>query len=86
MTPAELKAAHPAIRGGKRNPLDTIRPMDSIEYREGCALLGISIYRSAKVLGISLASAKRYAAGSHPIPGTVAKLLRALCMLGRVEP
>lgn len=56
------------------------------EYREGCALLGISVYRSATVLGISLRTAQRYASGEADVPLTVAKLLRALCHIGRTEP
>jgi hypothetical protein len=59
--------------------------MSAKQYRDACTKLGISIYASAKVLGISLSSAQRYAKGSHEIPDTVARLLRALVRLGTTE-
>ena len=65
--------------------MEPAKTMDSIGYREACATLKISVYASADVLGISLRQAQRYASGESPVPDTVAKLLRALIALGRLE-
>jgi hypothetical protein len=60
--------------------------LTSLEYRKACTKLGLSIYASSKVLGISLSSAQRYATDKWPVPATVAKLIRALVALGRTDP
>jgi hypothetical protein len=60
-------------------------PMSALQYRAACNELGITANGSAKVLGISRASAHRYAAGQWDVPETVAKLLRALVALGTTE-
>jgi hypothetical protein len=70
---------------GSRTMPDTKRPMTSKEYRKTCDKLGISIYASARVLGISLRQAQRYAAEEAAIPETVAKLLRAMVRLGTTD-
>lgn len=55
------------------------------EYKHLIGVLGLSVYASADVLGVSLRTAQRYAAGEKPIPPPVAKLLRALVALGRTD-
>lgn len=57
----------------------------ALQYRAACNKLGITVNGSAKVLGISRASAHRYAAGQWDVPETVAKLLRALVALGTTD-
>jgi len=47
--------------------------------------LGISVYASAKVLCISLRQAQRYSSGEASVPPSIAKLLRALIALARVD-
>jgi hypothetical protein len=47
--------------------------------------LGLSVYASAKVLCVSLRQAQRYSSGEAPVPPSIAKLLRALIALGRVD-
>jgi hypothetical protein len=47
--------------------------------------LGLSPYAAAPVLGISVRMSLRYSAGSHDIPETIAKLVRALAELGRTD-
>jgi hypothetical protein len=44
----------------------------------------LSVYASARALGINLRTAQRYA-GESVIPPYIAKLLRALVALGRVD-
>ena len=48
------------------------------EYRRLVAALGLSVYGSAKVLGISERTTRRYVSGETPIAEPVAKLLRSL--------
>jgi hypothetical protein len=55
--------------------------MTAKQYRDALKKLDLSVYASAKILCISLSQAQRYAAGTHPIPDKVAKLLRALAAL-----
>lgn len=62
-----------------------VRFCAAAQYKAACKTLDISIYASARVLGISLSSAQRYAGGQWPVPETVAKLLRALVKLGLTE-
>jgi hypothetical protein len=50
--------------------------MTARQYRRAVEELGISVYRSAQVLGVSLRQAQRFAAGETPVPRPVAKLLR----------
>lgn len=59
--------------------------MTALEYRAARNKLGISVLDSAKVLGISRATAYRYEAGQWDVPETVARLLRALVALGTTE-
>lgn len=56
------------------------------EYSSNCNKLGLtSSGLAAKALGISRASAHRYANGQWDVPETVAKLLRAMVKLGTTE-
>lgn len=75
--PPAKPIVHPARSG--------VQHMTAAQYKAACKKLDISIYASAKVLGISLSSAQRYAGGQWPVPETVAKLLRALVKLGLTE-
>jgi hypothetical protein len=59
--------------------------MTGAQYRKMCDKLGISIYASAKVLGVNLRTAQRYAAEETAIPEPVAKLLRAMVKLGTTD-
>jgi predicted transcriptional regulator len=59
--------------------------MKAESYVKALAKLGLSPYSAAPHLGISRAMSFRYAAGSHAIPETVAKLVRALVRLGTTE-
>lgn len=57
--------------------------MTAKQYIAACKSLGISpAYGAAAALGVSVASAQRYAKGTWPVPETVAKLLRALIEQG----
>jgi hypothetical protein len=55
------------------------------QYHALIKKLRLSVYASAKALEINLRTAQRYAAGESPIPKPMAKLLRALVALGRVD-
>ena len=55
--------------------------MTAEQYNAACEQLGLAIYGSAIVLGISLSSAQRYAAGKQAIPQVVRRLLLALVLL-----
>ena len=59
--------------------------MTATQYRKACDKLDITVNGSAKVLGISRASAHRYATGLWDAPETVAKLLRVMVTLGTTE-
>lgn len=59
--------------------------MTKLQYISACKKLDITVNASAKVLGISRASAHRYAAGQWDVPETVAKLLRAMVKLGTTD-
>jgi hypothetical protein len=61
------------------------RPMTAFQYQMHCKKLGISVYRSAKVLGISLRQAQRYAKGEREIPKLVGIALRAMVRLGTID-
>lgn len=86
---ADVDAPAPAAR--RKTEEKTARPnkpsgaMTARQYHAACKKLGISIYASAKVLGVSLSTAQRYGGGKWAIPETVAKLLRALVALGRTD-
>jgi hypothetical protein len=55
------------------------------QFDAAVAKLGLSVYASAPALGISLRQAQRYSSGESPVPITVAKLLRAMILLGTTE-
>jgi len=59
--------------------------MTARQFNAALKQLGISVYASARVLCISLRQAQRYSAGEAPVPPSIAKLLRALIALGRVD-
>lgn len=59
--------------------------MTNQQYIKLLKKIGLTPYSAPQALGISLSMSYRYAAGTHPIPVTVAKLLRALAELGRAE-
>ena len=59
--------------------------MTAGEFDAALKQLGISVYASAKVLCISLRQAQRYSSGEAPVPPSIAKLIRALIALGRVD-
>lgn len=61
---------------------DTMTPK---QFDAAVAKLGLSVYASAPALGISLRQAQRYSSGESPIPIVVAKLLRAMILLGTTE-
>jgi hypothetical protein len=61
------------------------QPMTGEQYRKAVEQLGLSVYASARALGINLRTAQRYAAGDSVIPPYIAKLLRALVALGRTD-
>jgi transcriptional regulator with XRE-family HTH domain len=63
-----------------RTPAMTPRQFDAALKQ-----LGISVYASAKVLCVSLRQAQRYSSGEAPVPPSIAKLIRALIALGRVD-
>jgi hypothetical protein len=47
--------------------------------------LGLSVYASRRMLGVSLRQAQRYAAGEAAVPETIAKLLR-LIVREKIDP
>jgi hypothetical protein len=59
--------------------------MTALQYRKACATLGISVYKSGEVVGVTKRQAYRYASGETPVPEIVAKLLRALIRLGTID-
>jgi hypothetical protein len=61
------------------------RTMTAVQYKAALKKLGLSPHLAAPHLGISSSMSFRYAAGSHAIPATVAKLIRALVKLGTTE-
>ena len=50
--------------------------MTAKEFNQALGKIGLSVYASAKALGISLRQAQRYSAGGSTVNATVAKLLR----------
>jgi hypothetical protein len=59
--------------------------MTPTQYRAACAKLGITVYASAKALGVAERTAQRYALGEQRIPEPIAKLLRAMIRLGTID-
>ena len=59
--------------------------MTNQQYIKLLKKLGLTLETAHHALGISRSMSYRYAAGTHVIPVTVAKLLRALAELGRAE-
>lgn len=55
--------------------------MSPTQYRKAIERLGVSHSKAAKLLGVSLRTAKGYAAGEHAIPEPTAKLLRLMVRL-----
>ena len=54
---------------------DTSDGMSGDDFARGLSKLGLSVYASGKVIGLSLRQAQRVAAGESPVPRPVAKLL-----------
>jgi DNA-binding transcriptional regulator YiaG len=63
----------------------TIEPMTPAEYHRLIRKLDLSVYASAKTLGISLKTAQRYANGQAQVSKPVAQLLRSLVELNQQE-
>jgi hypothetical protein len=85
----EEKTAHDNRVGSPKNQQgEPIEHMAGEEYKRLLAALGYEPYNSAidNVLGVKKRMSMRYAAGSHPIPEPVAKLLRILAKLGTASP
>jgi hypothetical protein len=61
------------------------QPMTGEQYRKAVGQLGLSVYASARAIVINLRTAQRYAAGESVIPPYIAKLVRALVALGRID-
>jgi hypothetical protein len=78
---AERETRRPAKRTLSRGQI-----MSAKKYVAALADLGLTPHTAAPVLGISSRMSYRYAAGTHVIPLTVAKLIRALVALGRIDP
>lgn len=76
----ETEEEHPA-----QPALTLSGKMTAKQYVKTLKRLGLTPHSAPPALGISSSMSFRYAAGSHPIPVTVAKLLRALAELGRAE-
>jgi transcriptional regulator with XRE-family HTH domain len=57
--------------------------MTSIEFREACTQLGLTVAQSSDVLGLSVRTVRRYASGKQAIPETVARLMRN--MVGSID-
>jgi hypothetical protein len=85
-TGPEADPAKPRGKTGQQTYKLTIEAkMTREQYHEACRSLNLSpTYGAARALGISQSSASRYANG-RPIPETVARLLRALMLLGRTD-
>lgn len=54
------------------------KTMSTREFNNALADLGISVYASAKVLGLSLRQAQRYASGEEPVAWRTANHVRLL--------
>lgn len=61
------------------------KTMTRTQFNAALSKLGLSVYASAPVLGISLRQAQRYSSGEATIPETIAKLLRAMILLDKTD-
>ena len=52
--------------------------MSTAEFRKSLRYLGVTPYKIASRLGVSLRQAHRYASGETGVPGPVAMVLRAM--------
>lgn len=52
--------------------------MSSDDFAKALRRLGLSVYASGKVIGLSLRQAQRVAAGHAPVPRPVAKLINLM--------
>lgn len=68
-----------------KKPILGGRSMTEKTYIRLLAKLELTPYGAGPELGISPRMSMRYAAGTHPIPDTVAKLLRAMVKLGTTD-
>jgi hypothetical protein len=74
------------------------KPMTTGEFNEALQKLGVSVYASAGVLGISLRQAQRYSSGEESVPWRTTNHLRVLlfnvdglkkqrkCLLKQIRP
>lgn len=56
------------------------KPMTTREFNDGLEELGVSVYASANVLGISLRQAQRYSSGEEPVAWRTANHVRLLLL------
>jgi hypothetical protein len=56
------------------------KPMTVREFNDGLKELGVSVYASANVLGISLRQAQRYSSGEEPVAWRTANHVRILLL------
>jgi hypothetical protein len=75
------KPSKPKAKAKANLPVSSGRSMTENQYVRQLAKLGLSPYNAAPHLGISWRMSYRYSAGTHPIPETVAKLVRAMVTL-----
>jgi hypothetical protein len=59
--------------------------MTAKQFHAALKKLNLSVYASGPALCISRRQAQRYASGDTAVPPAIAKLLRALIALGRVD-
>ena len=59
------------------------RSMPAQEFNDALVELGISVYKSADVLGLSLRQAQRYSAGEEPVAWRTANHVRLLLLTTR---
>ncbi len=83
-----VDAAPAGGRGEETNPRPPKtagRAQQARQYVAALRKLGLTPYGAAPHLGISTRMSIRYAAGTHAIPETVAKLVRAMVRLATVD-
>jgi hypothetical protein len=56
------------------------KAMAAREFNDGLRELGLSVYASANVLGISLRQAQRYSSGEEPVPWRTTNHVRLLLL------
>lgn len=79
----EGKTARP--RAALHHGAAKTQAMSPAQYVAGLKKLGLTPSTCAHHLGIHIATSFRYSSGSHPIPASIAKLIRAMIRLGTTE-